>query len=611
MAVAWLWLAMAGIVHASPAPTPLPAPILGESKQLTLSYLHDPDGTLQVNDVAVRDDLRWIDATTAFSSNGTGVLWLRLPPITGAEIIDLGGIPDRAVLYEAAPGAFDWRIQRTGDTLPQSARSITGPRPAFRLSDPVTDDDVRFVRIEQPNWLAFSVTAWREDDFQANNARAQALRILIIGFVLAIVAYNLAVSVFARDRLFAFNALTISCFILLDMYLTGVGGTWLWPNMPWISNIILCLSIAGIVLFGSRFMRAMLRADAPGDTAGKTMAIFGWVALGLGLVSLVLPYWTMLLPLVALALSFLAFVTLVTIRRAWMGNIQARLLLVPLGLSVVPGIALVLLNIWTEIDIGWLSAHLLEITLMLEALCFSLVLATRMRLHRSEAIEARGELIEVRARSAERFTRLQDEERARIAADLHDSLGNSLALANSQIEMAMREDGLPADAEDRLAHGLAALRGAIGETRRISHALHPTTLIHLGWHAALRTLVEEFTAAHGITVKLTLECSENRFDDAAQVHLLRLTQEALSNVARHAEAAACEIAIREQGDAVHVSIADDGIGPGSISENGDSSLGIFSMRQRAARLGGELSIEARQPQGTLVAFVARPEEAGE
>lgn len=605
--IVWSWMALGSALHAMAPPAPLPAPVLGESNRLIFEYLRDPNGSLEINDVAVRDDLDWQKGTTAYSNNGQGVLWLRLPPVSGAEILDLGAIPDRAILYEAAPGAFGWRIQRTGDRLPISARSMSGSRPAFRLSSPVNADDVRFIRIEQPNWLAFSATVWREEDFLANAARAQALRILILGFVLAIVAYNLAVSVFARDRLFALNGFTIASFIMLDLYLTGAGAAWLWPNQPWISNVVLCLSVALIVMIGSRFTRAMLKAESQGDFAGKAIGWFGWVALGLGLASLVVPYWITLLPLVVGALVFLAFVTIVTVRRAWQGRREALLLLVPLGLSVVPGVCLMLLNIWTEVEIGWLSPHLLEITLMLEALCFSLVLATRMRLHRSEAMEARSALIELRAKSAERFTGLQDKERARIAADLHDSLGNSLALANSQIEMAIRETGIPEDVEDRLAHGLAALRGAIGETRRISHALHPTTLIHLGWHAAVRTLVFESAAAHQIGTELDLQCREDRFGDAGQVHLLRLIQEAISNVVRHAEASWCRVSITERGETIAVVIEDDGIGLSTPAE-GESSLGLFSMRQRALRLGGELKISARDPKGTIVSFCAKPAE---
>lgn len=609
MGVWWLLLATTPLFAAPPKP--LAEPRSGQEQMIVFAYVHDPDGTLTIDDVAASEDLMWENARTVFSRNGNGALWLRVPPLSGFDIIDIDTLPDYAELYEPAPGAFDWRVQYTGDTVALSQRSLRTPKAAFRLSSAVTPDDVRYIKIVQRTTLRFSVSAWVEEDFRNAENRAQEVRILILGFVFAIILYNCAVSYFARDWLFALNALTISSFVFLDLYLTGAGGVWLWPKQPWMSNFVLIASIAGIVGFGSRFVFTMLREKYEPLVWLERIKGFSWAAAALVLAVLILPYWIVYLALVPLAIGFLAVITALTLYLAFQGRRQAQLLMVPLGISVIPGLALLLINIFTQTQLGWLSAHVLEITLMVEALCFSLVLATRMRMHQEEATRASGALAEHRARAAERFSTLQDQERARIASDLHDSLGHTLALAGAQLEMALRDDSVNEEISERLALGLTFVRSAIVETRRISHALHPATLAHLGWQAALRSLVDGVAASTGIEATLRIECPQDRVGSADQLHLLRLAQEALSNVERHAEASWCEVCVIDEGEGVLVSIEDNGKGAEESRLTQATTLGVVSMRQRAMRMGAQLSVSPRHPNGLRVALRIQPSEVSE
>lgn len=604
-----LWLFWAATPLGALPPQPMAAPTLGQSQTVPLAYLHDPDGTLEIDDIAAREDLEWKAGRSVFSRNGAGVLWLRLPSISGFDIIDIGTLPDYAELYEPAPGEFNWRVQYTGDTISLSQRSLGSPKGAFRLSPAITSDDVRYVKIIQPNVLRFSASAWREEDFRAADERAQGLRILILGFVVAIILYNCAVSYFARDWLFALNALTIASFVFLDLYLTGAGSVWFWPQQPWLSNFVLVFSIAGIIGFGSRFIHAMLREKGQDFVWVDRLKFFSWLAAALALSSLFIPYWVVTLTLVPTAIGFLMMTTALALYLALKGQRQAQLLLVPLGLSVIPGLALLLANIWTSAQLGWLSSHVLEITLMVEALCFSLVLATRMRMHQEEAIRARSALAEHRARAAERFSTLQDQERARIASDLHDSLGHSLALAGAQFEMALRDNQVSEETSERLAHGLTSLRSAIAETRRISHALHPATLSHLGWQTALQSLVDGIVTSTGIEAELRIDCPPERFGPADQLHLLRLVQEALSNIERHAEASWCQVCVIDEGERFLVSVEDNGKGAEDSRLNHANTLGVVSMRQRATQMGGELSITPRKPNGLQIAVCIQRNEA--
>ncbi|MGP1354522.1 MAG: sensor histidine kinase [Parasphingopyxis sp.] len=603
-----LMLCVAGVAFAAAsAPEPRPAPRPAEGWPVAFDLYHDPTGRMDVTTVAAREDLDWRRTEVAFARYGTGTLWLRIPALSDSEILSLSNMPDRAVLYEPAPGAFDWREQQTGDTLRADDRAYPAAQPAFRLTPDLPGPGDRFLKIEQPNWLNFRLQAWHEEDFRAYIDRAQIIRILALGFCGAIIFYNLVVSVLARDRIFAFNAMTILSLVLLDAYLTGTGGYWLWPDAPWLSNIVLALSIGMTIFFGSQFIGLMLRHGQAGPHTLAQIRWSGYAALGLGLSAIILPYWWPLIPLVLLAVAFVLVVLFHVMRLALKGDAHAGLLVAPFALAVVPGLALVMASAWAGAQFGWLRDHLLEFTLVFEALAFSLVLAARMRLHMADAADAKSALAELKQQAAERFTRLQDQERARIAADLHDSLGHTLAMAGAQFEALRSHKGLDDETRERADYGLVTLREAIGETRRISHALHPTTLTHLGWQQALRTMVEDFAKNSGLEAEITIHCPQQQLDEAQQTHLIRLVQEALSNIGKHSQASQCRISVRDTREGTAVDIADNGVGIGDADRlaalrEDDSALGLFSMRQRAAQLGGALAIANREEGGLRLSF---------
>jgi len=239
---------------------------------------------------------------------------------------------------------------------------------------------------------------------------------------------------------------------------------------------------------------------------------------------------------------------------------------------------------------------------------------------RDIAERKRAEAAERRAREELRALtgRLQDvreQEKTRIARDLHDDLGQ--ALTGLQYDMRWLEDRVDAllpeaakgEVLDRLvsASGLASAMTAT--VQRITRELRPAALDRLGLAAALRQELPAFEQRTGIAVRSRLAVSAGLPAELA-TGLYRICQEALTNVARHSGAASVEVELAEHGGTVVLTVLDDGVGLGRPRAGARTSLGILGMSERARALGGELFVRARAGGGTEV-IASVPRRPGE
>lgn len=204
-------------------------------------------------------------------------------------------------------------------------------------------------------------------------------------------------------------------------------------------------------------------------------------------------------------------------------------------------------------------------------------------------------------RSRERLVVTREEERRRLHRDLHDGLGPTLAAMMLQLDVLRRQivDD-PQGAEAQVAHFKEQLQGAIHEIRRLVEALRPPALDELGLVASLRqqALAIGAPAATATGLSVTVESPEAlpRMGPATEVAAYRIVMEAMTNVVRHAAARNCVIRLT-CADLLEVEVEDDGRG---IPAQPQLGVGLTSMRERAAELGGHCSIEPGVEGGTRV-----------
>jgi signal transduction histidine kinase len=200
--------------------------------------------------------------------------------------------------------------------------------------------------------------------------------------------------------------------------------------------------------------------------------------------------------------------------------------------------------------------------------------------------------------SRERLVATREEERRRLRRDLHDGLGAQLAGLNVQAGALRRLIPRDPDAADELVVELRVeLRSAIADIRRLVYDLRPPALDDLGLLEALRRLAERY-ASEDDQLRVLVEAPENIPDlpAAVEVAVYRITQEALTNVVRHARAHTCVVRLVVNDD-VTLEIVDDGVG---IYAERSAGVGLSSMRERASELGGSCVVQSTREGGTRV-----------
>ena len=201
-----------------------------------------------------------------------------------------------------------------------------------------------------------------------------------------------------------------------------------------------------------------------------------------------------------------------------------------------------------------------------------------------------------RRRAGSAALRAQEEERARVARDLHDEVNQSLTGLLLRLE-AVRE-AAPPELEPELAETRTLANQAMRELLSLARQLRPTALDDLGLTAAIAGQVEQLAQGE-IDAAITTEGDFSDLGDDAQLVVYRVAQEALSNAGRHSGATRVTVTMRRREDGgVALEVADDG--RGFAFDEAQGGLGIAGMRERALLIGGELTIESRLGHGTTV-----------
>lgn len=205
-----------------------------------------------------------------------------------------------------------------------------------------------------------------------------------------------------------------------------------------------------------------------------------------------------------------------------------------------------------------------------------------------------------------RLMSLQDQERRRIARDLHDGLGQELAVAKMAVDRALLQRSSSPKPDDGWSQVSAIIDRAIQQVRTMSHLLHPPLLDEVGLLSALSWYVDGLAQRSGLEASLEVHPQDfPRLTTDVETAVFRIVQEALTNVFRHADARKVWISLARTDKMICVAVRDDGKGiPQKVAELRPDSVGvgIGGMRQRARELGGELRLENLSP-GTLLELV--------
>jgi signal transduction histidine kinase len=199
----------------------------------------------------------------------------------------------------------------------------------------------------------------------------------------------------------------------------------------------------------------------------------------------------------------------------------------------------------------------------------------------------------------------REEERARVARELHDELGQVLTSLKLEftwlVDQLRKNDPKPGvQLVNKLQASIGLIEVSIQSVRQISSDLRPAVLDHLGLREAVEWAATKFEARTGIRCRVAWTLKNEPADRSRQLALFRILQEALTNVLRHAHAGAVRISVRDVGTNLMLIIRDNGRGITKAELSSVDSIGLLGMRERARLLGGRVTIAGAPGRGTTV-----------
>lgn len=200
-----------------------------------------------------------------------------------------------------------------------------------------------------------------------------------------------------------------------------------------------------------------------------------------------------------------------------------------------------------------------------------------------------------------RLINAQEEERSRVARELHDNISQRIAVLSIGLEQVGQQILAGAGNLHSRIQSLSAETQEIStELHRVSYQLHPSKLDHLGLVSAVKSFCGEVGALHGLPIKFRQEGFPAQLSKDITLCLFRIVQEALHNAAKHSGAPAVQVLLEKTDQSVRLTVSDTGCGFDTESSKMTSGLGFVSMRERLRLVGGQLSIHSRPSEGTQI-----------
>ena len=250
-------------------------------------------------------------------------------------------------------------------------------------------------------------------------------------------------------------------------------------------------------------------------------------------------------------------------------------------------------GVWSPVEIGWPSQYL-RLWFLHSMLSGGLVASVEHVTHHLEAAVAQSDALLGRVREAE------EEERSRLARELHDDFGQRLTALQMKLQLSRID---PARHPTAIDDGVAIATDLLKDVRTFARGLRPPLLDEVGLGPALRALVEAHVDRGAVAVTLDVPDTLPRLPASQELAAYRVVQEALANALRHASPTRVALGVRAEAGAVIVALTDDGRGfdPAHAADvSPREHLGLVSMRERAAFIGATLDVRSAPGRGTAV-----------
>jgi PAS domain S-box-containing protein len=210
---------------------------------------------------------------------------------------------------------------------------------------------------------------------------------------------------------------------------------------------------------------------------------------------------------------------------------------------------------------------------------------------------------------AKQLNDVLEDERSRIAREIHDEFGQQLTGLKMSLSVLQGQKGLDRQLKQTVQDMMAGIENTIQSLRKFATELRPGILDTLGMIPSIEWLVREFEKKTGIPCRLRIKVQQSTFEKSVSTAYFRICQEALTNIARHAEATKVMIEISQVDGRLSLIVADNGKGIAAGKMNHAYSMGLLGMRERAKLIGADLAINSQQDAGTSIKITVKLDDA--
>ncbi|HWV29532.1 MAG TPA: 7TM diverse intracellular signaling domain-containing protein [Dyadobacter sp.] len=566
--------------------------------------LEDPTHTLQHSDVEAKPELfRPMTQETLNVGPSASTFWLKMRVVsqTPAEWFLHVKAPflQQVDLFVTTRPGYDNTVNfitNIGSALPYHDRPVLSNQTVLPLHLVWKDTTTIYLRVRSNSIIRVPLEISSLQYIYENGQKTDVAHGFYYGLIAALIIYNLFVFISIRERTYLYYVFYIFFVALNIGYSKGLFLQFIVPDFPQAnhSNYTGSLAFIFALLFTNSFLNTKHYCPRLRKMGWlivvSCVAVVGFSFSGHLLLGFKISWLT-----VGFFLIYSNSVGFVVLKQ---GFKPARYYLMGFT-ALLAGIVIFMMKDMAIFPENWFTEGAYQIGSGLEAIILSFALANKLNTFKREKELTQAEALAQATLFSQQLIGSQESERKRVAAELHDSLGQSLGMVKNKVLMIKRDTEKPELREKQIRDLEEMVTEAIQEVRNISYNLRPLHLELLGITQSLHSLLEDVIETDLIELETDIQNFDNILSKSNEMNVFRIVQECFNNILKHAQATAARIQINKTNTMITIRIEDNGVGIGPAS-TGKGGFGMIGIRERLNILNGQIEILENKPSGTII-----------
>lgn len=501
------------------------------------------------------------------------------------------------VYRQGAQGNYE--LVKAGTSQPFGQRPIQTNRIILPLPAAAGSETSYYMRLESRSIMRFPMQIATMPALYKSNHVIDVANGIYFGFMFSLIIYNLFVFFSLRDKAYLYYILYVLALSLDVACIRGYLIEWIPASWAWMVTTRFFPGIT--MLFALLFTNAFLQVHKNLPRLYRWRWVIIGLVGGIYLLNLAqLHVWSFTVMLLTFIPGYV-YIYSAGIRAYRKGFLPARYYTLAFAFLGV-GITIYILKDNNVLPENTFTESSLQLGAIIEAVILSFALASKFNYYKREKEQAQVLAIRQANAFSQQLIQSQEHERKRIAAELHDSVGQSLILIKNKILLLKKQVNEP-DKVSRQAEALTdTVANTIHEVRTISYGLRPFQLDMLGLTHSIQSLAEEVAQASGIAIEVEADSIDSFFPKSEEINLYRIVQESLNNIIKHSGATKARLTVTREEQVVQLRIEDNGKG---IRLNGNGAagkqgFGLLGIQERLNILAGNWLIKEAVPHGTII-----------